>query len=50
MIVDHITPINDGGTNEWANLQPLCAPCHNRKTATEDGGVWKRQGEGSSKV
>lgn len=45
-VVDHITPLAQGGTHQWANLQPLCASCHNRKTATEDGGGWKRQGEG----
>ena len=35
-IVDHITPINQGGaalaTN---NLQSLCSICHNRKSASE---------------
>ncbi len=28
---------NRGGTNEWSNLQSLCGPCHNRKTARESG-------------
>lgn len=34
--VDHITPISDGG-DPWnhANLQPLCATCHSRKTNKE---------------
>ena len=31
-LVDHIVPLNDGGTNERSNLQPLCARCHNAKT------------------
>jgi 5-methylcytosine-specific restriction enzyme A len=35
---DHITPLRRGGTNEPENLQGLCAPCHSRKTAREDGG------------
>jgi hypothetical protein len=27
-VVDHIIPLNDGGTNTTANLQPLCKRCH----------------------
>lgn len=34
--VDHIVPIAQGGDNEPANLQPLCASCHARKTRTEN--------------
>jgi 5-methylcytosine-specific restriction endonuclease McrA len=40
--VDHVTPLVEliaGGEPELAytrsNLQPLCRPCHNRKTAAE---------------
>lgn len=34
--VDHIVPIADGGALlDAENLQPLCAPCHNAKSATE---------------
>ena len=36
--VDHIKPLRAGGTNEWSNLQTLCASCHSRKTVLEDGG------------
>lgn len=36
--VDHRTPLRDGGSNKWDNLQPLCASCHSRKTAAQDGG------------
>lgn len=34
--VDHVVPIEDGG-DPWdeANLQPLCHPCHSRKTAQD---------------
>jgi 5-methylcytosine-specific restriction protein A len=33
--VDHIVPLNDGGTNEPGNLQTLCKRCHSRKTAAD---------------
>lgn len=33
--VDHITPVSQGGTNDDANLQVLCATCHMVKTQTE---------------
>ena len=40
-IVDHITPHRGDQTLLYdpANLQSLCTICHNRKTATEDGGL-----------
>lgn len=35
-IVDHIQPINEGGSKlERDNLQPLCEKHHNQKTAKE---------------
>lgn len=34
--VDHITPLERGGTHDEANLQALCKPCHSAKTARED--------------
>ena len=38
-MVDHITPIKDGGaTLDERNLQSLCDPCHNSKTAQEKVG------------
>ena len=33
--VDHIIPLARGGTNDLANLQPLCKSCHSRKTMRE---------------
>lgn len=33
--VDHIKPKHMGGTDDDANLQPLCDPCHRAKTARE---------------
>ena len=35
-VVDHIEPINKGGA-VWntSNLQALCTPCHNRKSAKD---------------
>lgn len=50
--VDHITPHKGDHTLLWSedNWQPLCGPCHSRKTATEDGGfgrpVRKEQSNG----
>lgn len=29
--VDHITPVEDGGTNDPDNLRTLCATCHARR-------------------
>lgn len=36
-IVDHITPKANGGTDDDANLQPLCVACHDAKTIAEKG-------------
>jgi 5-methylcytosine-specific restriction protein A len=39
VVVDHVTPIKDGGARfDAANLQALCISCHNRKTARERAG------------
>jgi 5-methylcytosine-specific restriction protein A len=46
--VDHIS--GDPSNNDLTNLQPLCAPCHSRKTAAEDGGFGNPKGRGGSKV
>jgi 5-methylcytosine-specific restriction protein A len=37
-VVDHIVPVSKGGAF-WdpSNHQPMCEPCHDRKTAKEDG-------------
>jgi len=44
-VVDHITPHKGDINAFWdpANHQPLCKPCHDRKTATEDGGFGRPQ-------
>lgn len=36
--VDHIVPKAQGGSDDPANLEALCAPCHRAKTAAEGGG------------
>jgi len=36
--VDHIIPIEQGGTNDHDNLASRCKSCHSRKTAKFDGG------------
>lgn len=33
--VDHITPKAEGGTDDAANLQAICIPCHRAKTQAE---------------
>ena len=48
--VDHIKPLRYGGTNDASNLQPLCAACHSRKTASEDGGFGNRRRGGAVKT
>lgn len=40
--VDHNTPLRRGGTNDRANLVPMCQSCHSAKTATEDGGFGRQ--------
>ncbi len=46
-VVDHITPHKGDMNVFWdrSNWQPLCKPCHDRKTVKEDGGF----GNGTSK-
>ena len=34
--IDHVIPLALGGTNEAENLQILCKPCHQSKTAKND--------------
>ena len=42
--VDHVMPHRGDQTLFWdeSNWQPLCKPCHSRKTASEDGGFGNR--------
>lgn len=40
--VDHIVSLRRGGTNEWSNLQPMCKPCHARKTVAVDGALGQK--------
>ena len=35
--VDHIIPLQAGGTDEFSNLQGLCLECHRDKTAKDMG-------------
>lgn len=32
---DHIKPVHLGGTDTLPNIQSVCGPCHNEKTARE---------------
>ena len=50
-VVDHRTPHRGDKALFWdstGNWQPLCKPCHDRKTASEDGGFGRPPG-GQSK-
>jgi 5-methylcytosine-specific restriction protein A len=38
--VHHVVPLADGGTDDEANLMPLCKSCHSRFTAGE---CWGRK-------
>ena len=33
--VDHLVPLEDGGTDDDSNLRTLCDRCHGRKTRAE---------------
>jgi len=35
VVVDHIRPLSEGGTDERSNKQGLCDPCHDAKSAAE---------------
>lgn len=35
--IDHAIPLEQGGSNDDSNLQPLCNTCHEAKTAAEAG-------------
>jgi len=35
---DHISPREQGGTDDPSNLRGTCHACHSRKTASTDGG------------
>ena len=35
VLVHHKRKLNDGGTNDWANLQALCQECHSRLHAEQ---------------
>jgi 5-methylcytosine-specific restriction protein A len=46
-IRDHIKPLAEGGSDDDGNVQPLCRPCSDAKTAVESArGVRARQGGG----
>lgn len=40
--VDHIDGDSGNNPEDGSNWQTLCAPCHSRKTAKEDGGFGNR--------
>jgi len=44
-VVDHIDPHKGDKDKFWdkSNWQPMCSPCHSKKTASEDGGFGNPQ-------
>lgn len=43
-VLDHIIPIQQGGAKlDKANVQPLCTPCHQRKSSLESHESRKRK-------
>jgi len=45
-VVDHITPINEGGEKyKWFNLQTMCHSHHNQKSGRESQRAQKRKKE-----
>lgn len=44
--IDHIVPVtskDDPAFWDEQNMQPICQPCHSRKTALEDGGFGREK-------
>lgn len=41
--VDHKVPKAKGGSDDLTNLQSLCGPCHDAKTARDQGRKTRRQ-------
>lgn len=41
--VDHQVALAAGGSNDLANLVPLCKRCHSRKTCLLDGGLGRER-------
>ena len=35
IVIDHVHPVGNGGTDQDDNIQPLCLPCHKAKTRQE---------------
>lgn len=47
--VHHITPLNDGGTNNDSNLMSLCKPCHSRLHSLR-GDRWGNNSKKSNEI
>lgn len=43
--IDHTVPVYQGGKTTFHNLQMLCVPCHDQKSAGEKSDVSRRRGE-----
>jgi 5-methylcytosine-specific restriction protein A len=48
--VDHIKPLDKGGTDDAYNLQGLCKPCHEAKTTKDMGYIERTRFDASGRV
>ncbi len=48
--MDHIVPRSRGGSDDWANLQTLCASCHSRRDVVVAAGETNPEGTNGSRV
>jgi len=50
VVVDHILPKKQGGSDAWSNLQGLCRQCDNKKHFFDGSkGVWGKKVSHASK-
>ncbi|RST30147.1 HNH endonuclease [Sphingomonas ginkgonis] len=43
VVVDHIKPLSEGGSDDRGNKQSLCKPCHDAKSKAERAAAARRR-------